>query len=161
MLDARQPGTPGTPTTATPFESAEKATEDAEVARLLHETRLWRLANTAQWVAWGIVQAKVPGMPDFSGEAASTADGPASEPLLENAGREALAEQTETVEALARSQTATTEEDEEEAHDEEFDYLGYAQHRAMFFWGDILQLGLVKEEDVPEELRARVKVVPY
>jgi choline kinase len=158
MLDARQPGTPGTPTTAIPSESAEKAAEDTEVARLLHETRLWRLANTAQWVAWGIVQAKVPGMPDFSGEASAAA--PASEPLLENAGREALAEQTETAEALARTQTASTAEDDEE-HDEEFDYLGYAQHRAMFFWGDMLQLGLVREEDVPEELRARVKVVPY
>lgn len=158
MLDARQPGTPGTPTTAIPSESAEKAAEDAEVARILHETRLWRLANTAQWVAWGIVQAKVPGMPDFSGEA--SADASANEPLLENAGREALAEQTETAEALARTQTASTAEDEE-SHDEEFDYLGYAQHRAMFFWGDMLQLGLVREEDVPEELRAKVKVVPY
>jgi choline kinase len=39
--------------------------------------------------------------------------------------------------------------------------LGYAQHRALFFWGDMLQLGLVKEEDVPEELRAKLKVVPY
>jgi choline kinase len=97
-------------------------------------------------------------MPDFSGDA--SADASASEPLLENAGREALAEQTETAEALARTQTASTAEDEEE-HDEEFDYLGYAQHRAMFFWGDMLQLGLVREEDVPEELRARVKVVPY
>lgn len=158
MLDARQPGTPGTPTTAIPSESAEKAAEDAEVARILHETRLWRLANTAQWVAWGIVQAKVPGMPDFSGEV--SADASANEPLLENAGREALAEQTETAEALARTQTASTAEDEE-SHDEEFDYLGYAQHRAMFFWGDMLQLGLVREEDVPEELRAKVKVVPY
>jgi len=159
MLDARQPNTPGTPTTAIPSESAEKASEDAEVARLLHETRLWRLANTAQWVAWGIVQAKVPGMPDFSGDATNS-DAPASEPLLENAGREALAEQTETAETLARTQTASTAEDEE-SHDEEFDYLGYAQHRAMFFWGDMLQLGLVKEQDVPEELRARVKVVSY
>jgi hypothetical protein len=25
----------------------------------------------------------------------------------------------------------------------------------------MLQLGLVKEEDVPEELRAKIKVVPY
>jgi choline kinase len=153
MLDARQPGT-STPTATD--ESAEKASEDAEVARLLHETRLWRLANTAQWVAWGIVQAKVPGMPEFSGS-----DGePAGEPLLEDAGRELLGERAETYEELARTETAGTEEVEHE-EDEEFDYLGYAQHRALFFWGDMLQLGLIKEEDVPEDLRAKLKVVPY
>jgi choline kinase len=153
MLDARQPGT-STPTATD--ESAEKASEDAEVARLLHETRLWRLANTAQWVAWGIVQAKVPGMPEFSGS-----DGePAGEPLLEDAGRELLGERAETYEELARTETAGTEEGEHE-EDEEFDYLGYAQHRALFFWGDMLQLGLIKEEDVPEDLRVKLKVVPY
>ena len=148
MLDARQPGTPAASTPTATDESAEKASEDAEVARLLHETRLWRLANTAQWVAWGIVQAKVPGMPEFSGSDTE----PVNEPLL--------AERAEDHEELARTETATTEEGEHE-EDEEFDYLGYAQHRALFFWGDMLQLGLVKEEDVPEELRAKIKVVPY
>jgi choline kinase len=149
MLDARQPGTPTTSTPTGTDESAEKASEDAEVARLLHETRLWRLANTAQWVAWGIVQAKVPGMPEFSGSDAE----PVNEPLL--------AERAEDYEELARTETATTTEEGEHEEDEEFDYLGYAQHRALFFWGDMLQLGLVKEEDVPEELRAKIKVVPY
>ena len=38
----------------------------------MDETRMWRLANTAQWVAWGIVQAKVPGMPLFDGSNASS-----------------------------------------------------------------------------------------
>ena len=156
MLDARQPGTPTASTPTATDESAEKASEDAEVSRLLHETRLWRLANTAQLVAWGIVQAKVPGMPEFSGSDAE----PAGEPLLEDAGCEMLGERAETFEELARTETAVTEEGEHE-EDEEFDYLGYAQHRALFFWGDMLQLGLVKEEDVPEELRAKVKVVPY
>ena len=42
----------------------EKHMEE-EAGRLMAETRLWRLANSAQWVAWGIVQAQVPGMPDF------------------------------------------------------------------------------------------------
>lgn len=157
MLDARQPGTPSASTPTGADESAEKTSEDAEVTRLLHETRLWRLANTAQWVAWGIVQAKVPGMPEFSGSDTE----PAGEPLLEDAGREALGERAETYEQLARTETATTDEEGEHEEDEEFDYLGYAQHRALFFWGDMLQLGLMKEEDVPEELRAKIKVVPY
>jgi choline kinase len=104
------------------------------------------------------VQSKVPGMPEFSGSDAE----PASEPLLEDAGRELLGERAEVYEELARAETAAAAADEgEHEEDEEFDYLGYAQHRALFFWGDMLQLGLVKEEDVPEELRAKVKVVPY
>lgn len=44
---------------------------------------------------------------------------------------------------------------------EEFDYLAYAQERAMFFWGDCIQMGLVKEDELPEDLRRRVKLVPY
>jgi choline kinase len=45
------------------YESEERMREErqqAEIERLLTETRLWRMANTAQWVAWGIVQADIP-----------------------------------------------------------------------------------------------------
>jgi len=54
-------------------------------------------------------------------------------------------------------------EAEAEAGDEEdeFDYLGYAQDRAMFFWGDVLSLGIVKKEELPETLLKRVKTVEY
>ncbi len=52
-------------------------------------------------------------------------------------------------------------DDEGEAEEEEFDYLGYAQERAMFFWGDVLQLGIVKREDLPRELLEKVKIVEY
>jgi choline kinase len=44
---------------------------------------------------------------------------------------------------------------------EEFDYLAYAQDRAMFFWGDMVALGLVRREELPEELVRRLKVVEY
>lgn len=57
MLDSR--GLPGQ------YREEEKSREEkteAEIKRLMHETRIWRVANSAQWVAWGIVQAKVPGM---------------------------------------------------------------------------------------------------
>ena len=37
---------------------------ESHIQRLQRETRLWRVANSAQWVAWGIVQAKVSGMED-------------------------------------------------------------------------------------------------
>lgn len=44
-------------------EEERRREERAEerVRGLLEETRLWRTANSAQWVAWGIVQAKIPG----------------------------------------------------------------------------------------------------
>ena len=42
-----------------------------------------------------------------------------------------------------------------------FDYLAYAQDRALFFWGDMLELGLVKEEELPVDLVERAKRIPY
>ena len=45
--------------------------------------------------------------------------------------------------------------------EEEFDYLAYANDRAMFLWGDAIRMGIVKAEEVPEELRKRVKLVEY
>ncbi|UKZ56716.1 hypothetical protein TrVGV298_010557 [Trichoderma virens] len=112
MLDARYPGGD--------WGAVEKAREeqvDQQVRELIEEARLWQPANSAQWIAWGIVQAKVPGL-----------DGNPAE---------------------------------EEPGADEFDYLSYAQDRAMFFWGDVVQLGLVKLEELPEALRARIKIVKY
>ncbi|KAF4965937.1 hypothetical protein FSARC_6324 [Fusarium sarcochroum] len=59
MLDARVP--PGG------WNAAERANEersDQRVRELLEETRHWRPANHAHWIAWGIVQAKIPGLDD-------------------------------------------------------------------------------------------------
>ena len=154
MLDARTPPV-GALSYATE-EANRKAAEDQEVARLLHETRLWRLANTAQWVAWGIVQAKVPGMPDFSSTAESAPGAPSEEEAREELGEEA----DEYKEMIAQQQMETANGMEEEA-DDEFDYLGYSQHRALFFWADCLKIGLVKAEELPEELISKVKSVPY
>ena len=57
MLDSRGP-----PNSYDAEEAAREESVKKEVDRLMKETRLWRVANSAQWVAWGIVQAKVPGM---------------------------------------------------------------------------------------------------
>ncbi|KAL9621656.1 MAG: hypothetical protein Q9160_003908 [Pyrenula sp. 1 TL-2023] len=51
------------------FEEEEKTRLEqieAEVNRLLLETKVWRVANSAQWVAWGVVQARVDGFEDDS-----------------------------------------------------------------------------------------------
>jgi choline kinase len=77
MLDSRAPPSE---TKVSYFEQEaimEKRMEE-EAGRLLAETRLWRLANSAQWVAWGIVQAQVPGMPDFDGSDGKEKDGKCS-----------------------------------------------------------------------------------
>ncbi|KAH6854963.1 kinase-like domain-containing protein [Chaetomium sp. MPI-CAGE-AT-0009] len=62
MLDARVP--------AGGWKEEERKGEEAvagKIDALLEETRLWRTANSAQWVAWGIVQAKVPGLDAVTG----------------------------------------------------------------------------------------------
>lgn len=43
--------------------------------------------------------------------------------------------------------------------EDEFDYLGYAQQRALMFWGDMLMLGLVKHEDADEFVLRNAKRV--
>lgn len=53
------------------------------------------------------------------------------------------------------------DESEDEDESDEFDYLGYSQDRALFFWGDMVQLGIVKFEELPESLRSRIKIVDY
>jgi choline kinase len=121
MLDARVP--PGG------WKEEEKRREEVAenwVRDLMEETRLWRAANSAQWVAWGIVQAKVPGL-----------------------------------EGVGLPEGGTTDFEEAEIDDDSFDYLGYAQERALFFFGDCALMGLVKIDELPEELRARVKFVEY
>ena len=140
---------------------------ESEVKKLMTETRLWRIANSAQWVAWGIVQAKVPGMDEaLEAQESSTPD---SEDTVIRALQAHLEfDPPSPVNRVAGQGTHEKrpegrEEVPEEEHDEaeEFDYLGYAQERAMFFWGDVLQLGIVKKEDLPEPLLNKVKIVKY
>jgi choline kinase len=64
-------------------------------------------------------------------------------------------------EADAEKRTEDASEDPEAAEDEEFDYLSYAQERAMFAWGDAIRLGIVTKEDLPENLYERIKYVEY
>lgn len=162
MLDSRAP--PGQ--IAAEEQQRDEALESA-IKHLSEETRMWRVANSAQWVAWGIVQAKVPGMDealdaqknstpkaeDTIGQQAHLDSDPLS-PEMEALAQDAHDKRPEGGESAGP-------DDEGEAEEEEFDYLGYAQERAMFFWGDVLQLGIVKREDLPRELLEKVKIVEY
>lgn len=129
MLDSRAP--PGGWTAA---ERAREEATDKKVGQLLEETKLWRPANSAMWVAWGIVQAKVPG--------------------LDAEGKKMIKD-----EQKEQNEEKEDEEEEEDEEGGEFDYLSYAQDRALFFWGDVVQLGLVKVEELPDALRTRMKIV--
>ncbi|KAK8099324.1 uncharacterized protein PG998_012565 [Apiospora kogelbergensis] len=132
MLDARVP--PGG------WREDERRREDQNeqvIQALMEETKVWRIANSAQWVAWGLMQAKIPGL-DLTG----TDDNQATE-----------------AEGAAAASAAAPEE--EEGHGDEFDYLGYAQDRAYFFWGDCVQMGIIKLEELPEDLRGKIKTVNY
>ena len=62
------------------------------------------------------------------------------------------------IQAMAESARDKRPEDAEE---NEFDNLGYSRDRALFFWGDMVLLGLVKRVDLPEGLRDEIKIVDY
>lgn len=123
--------------------SAEKTEDDldADIRELMRQTRMWRVMNSAQWVAWGIVQAKAPGMEEDIAE---------MEKASQNSSHENGQEQNEV-----KRPPVDPDVDEEDG----FDYLAYAQDRAMFFWSDLLALNLVNADELPapmvEHLRAR------
>ena len=188
-LEARVP-----PTTS--YDEEEKAREDAmekQVDRLMADARLWRVACSAQWVAWGIVQATVTGTEEAL-EAKSGAV--ARDTEQEKAGQEKEKENvppTKQADFLSAgsanklNDAATTEEvqkaelrleqtrpphdhnieheekqpGDDEEEEEGFDYLAYAQDRALLFWGDLLEMGLVSETDLPADVVKRAKRIPY
>ncbi|SZF00770.1 unnamed protein product [Blumeria hordei] len=114
-----------------------------QIQELLCDVRRWRVANSAQWVAWGIVQAQVPGLDHSNGK------------LMAHESRYT----TEDVEAHELTpEDSLTELDIQEG-EAGFDYLSYASDRALFFWGDMVQLGIIREEELPTELLARLKTV--
>lgn len=137
-------------------EEHDRAVEK-EVARLVHESQIWRLANSAQWVMWGVMQAKIEGLPDFDDETqtASVAAGQLTkipeDPVM-------LSDGMEVGEQIPECKKSTPAEDSKD-EDEEFDYLAYTFERAMFFWGDAVELGLVKLEELPKDAQENIKLV--
>lgn len=187
MLDNRSP-------TSTSYSEQERKREEdveMEIERLLQETRLWRLANSAQWVAWGIVQAKVVGMEEAlearrnvtptnsnsnhvemqtrkveergkgdGGMNGSVVKSIAGLEIADGGGVNGVKQQGEE-RGFEQQQVGAEGTGEEDDDEEAFDYLAYAQERALLFWGDALQVGIVRREDLPEELLRKVKRVTY
>ncbi|KAF9885927.1 hypothetical protein FE257_012217 [Aspergillus nanangensis] len=125
------------------LEKSHESTLDVEIRSLMKQTRIWRVICSAQWAAWGIVQAKVPGM-----EEALTAD-----------HNDSHAKAT-TIDGGNSTGASAANAELIESEDDEFDYLAYAQDRAMFFWADLLSMNLIREDELPaamvEHLKARL-----
>jgi choline kinase len=162
MLDSRFP------------KDVEKADEEydraveKEVARLIYESQIWRLANSAQWVMWGVMQAKIEGLPDFDDETQrdAVAGAPRDEKLTSlpedsviqsDSFQPVEKEPVEVTDGKASDQAGKSGGDNDES--EEFDYLAYTFERAMFFWGDAVELGLVRMDELPAEVRENIKLV--
>ncbi len=161
MLDSRAP-----PAQVDEDEKRREVETEKEVERLMHEARMWRAANSAQWVAWGTVQAMVPGMPDRDGSKQKQGEGEECEVDPEktpgqspNRGSDPVTNENEGLVQDAHDKRPEERQDDDEG--DEFDYLSYAQERAMLFWGDALALGVVKNEDLPAEMLQKVKIVNY
>ena len=166
MLDARAP--PGSPHSNYDVEEhAREKKMEAEIAKLVHETRMWRMICAANWVAWGIVQAEIPELdePPKKSIAASVVDKvkskihPHSDPLDEVEKKQQEDAKHDRPESHAQEEAHR--EGDDDVDPDEFDYLAYSQERAMLFWGDCLQIGLIKEEQIPEGMKKMLKVVPY
>ncbi|EEH34247.2 hypothetical protein PAAG_05296 [Paracoccidioides lutzii Pb01] len=150
MLDSQD--SPIQPSSRQVNDRADQAL-DLEIRSLLRETLLWRAANSAQWVAWGIVQAKITGMEEALAAAASAS---AASTTTEKQAPETMAEMEETSTAESNDGSDHLSEIADE-HTGEFDYLAYAQDRALFFWADMLSLGLIKESELPTDMAERIK----
>lgn len=134
---------------------------EAEVQFFMTQTRLWRVINSAQWVAWGIVQAKVPGMEegieaiagqgeeDTNGHDNGNGNGNGHSPNDNGNGNH----HEDSEDNNTTDQTPPADEDG-------FDYLAYAQDRAMMFWADMYALNLVSEGDeyeLPKDMIEHIK----
>lgn len=167
MLDSRTPGN----LLSGAYDEEERAREKAqesEIRQLLHETKLWRVASSGFWVAWGIVQAPIPELDEPSPKKSIKETATDAIKSILKAQSDPLDAEVKAKQEEAKLDRPEGHEQEQEHHqgvaaedDEEFDYLAYAQERAMFFWGDCVQMGIVEESDLPEEMRPHIKYVKY
>jgi choline kinase len=166
LLDSRTPSTPGG-TQGGGYDAEEAAREkdvDRKVEELVKEARIWRVANSAQWVAWGIVQAKVPELDEAEEASSSVTISASPGPIDADAPRPTPMTDLQSDEAVQHQNSHDHDQRPEEGHgedDDEFDYLGYAQERAMFFWGDLVEMGLVRKDELPADLVSHLKTVKY
>jgi choline kinase len=118
------------------------------VEYLMWETRIWRGINSVQWVLWGIVQAKIPGMPDIDVDKTPQAD-------------EVMEMKLAVKNKTTVSEPDETDDEEEEEEEDGFDYLSYARERAAFFWGDVISQNIMTKDELPPETVQEARALDY
>ena len=119
------------------------------------------MSNSAQWVAWGLVQAHVPGMPDIKDDGTIASNTPTS---TATDGKKETPSHTEMdAEEKAQVDKEIEADQEEKEEDAEFDYLSYARDRAMLFWGHApnSQTRMPDSKRAMEKLDLLVVIDPY
>ena len=107
---------------------------DKEVEKLAEETRIWRAATSVHWILLGIYQAG-------SLQLSINSEG---KTLTREAGENEVKEHPDEPNLMGGGQEG------------KFNYLACAQDRALLYWADMIQLGLVKPETLPEMLSEKV-----
>lgn len=139
---------------------------EAEIQQYMRQTRLWRVANSAQWIAWGIVQAKVAALEKEEEEGEKEKKASAQVAANLNSDITPITISSSSSSSSTTTMQAPNEErpvqqdmqiPPEEPEESEFDYLAYAQDRALFFWADVLAMGLIRENELPAGLLEAVK----
>lgn len=143
-------------TSDTPYDRlVYEESSEAEIQQYMRQTRLWRVANSAQWIAWGIVQAKVAALEEEEEKKKGAAETAA------NLSSDITPTTTTSTTMQAPNNETSVQQDMqiplEEPEESEFDYLAYAQDRALFFWADVLAMGLIRENELPAGLLEAVK----
>ncbi|TQS37160.1 hypothetical protein Golomagni_02374 [Golovinomyces magnicellulatus] len=134
-------------------EDSQQSEAERQVLELLENVRIWRVAASVQWVAWGIVQAHVPELNDSPTEEYTKTDATLQTETDEKS-RTVVNKAEKRIESLDND-----DYDENETYEEGYDYLSYASDRALFFWGDMLTLGIVSKQELPTELVDRIKII--
>jgi choline kinase len=159
---SRTPGSISTFTLDTPVSPSqtvegEGEQTEKEIERLMRDARLWRAANSAQWVAWGVVQAHVPDMNNDLPIALDIVH--RNKPGRQEASPISMTSHSTEAGGAVPAKVSEVEDSAEDGN--EFDYLAYAQERAMFFWGDLLSLGVISAHELPPQLLPKLKIVNY
>ena len=157
------------------WKEEERRREDEKegtMRELMEETKLWRLINSAQWVAWGIVQAKISKLEDDQEQGTPTVMGEQDEDQRKEQDSCRSVDEPEVVEPGQTKWKFGQHDDNvpeeapwplhvEQPAAEEFDYLGYAHERAMFVLGDCIEMGILTWDNLDESVRQKVKIVTY
>lgn len=117
--------------------------EILKIKKLYNEVLFWRPAVNIGWCLWGIVQS-----PLFT----QTQD-----------PKEKVVNETtyKVVEDMEKLDIKDEPEEAEAGGDiDNFDYFKYSMNKAALVWGDLIQYGIVKPDDLDEAHRQEIKVLP-